>query len=66
MLGGLLDEEEKTFLSEKHYKEHKIFTPILDSNNNWVLPLHQIIENKNIDCWWVRYLPIVEFKQLKH
>lgn len=62
MLGGLLDEEEKKYLSDKQYDEYKPFTPVLDIEKNWILPLYQIFENKNLDCWWVRYLPIVEFK----
>jgi hypothetical protein len=63
MLGGLLDEEEKKYLSDKQYDEYKPFTPLLDVEKNWILPLYQIFENKNIDCWWVNYLPIVEYKR---
>jgi hypothetical protein len=66
MLGGLLDEEEKDFLSKKHYEDEKIFTPILDVNGVWVLPLHQIYDNINIDCWWVKHLPIIEYKQTQN
>ena len=62
MLGGLLDNDEKKYLSDKFYDDFKPFTPLLDSDRNWILPLYQIFENKNIDCWWVKYLPIVEFK----
>jgi len=63
MLGGLLDFDEKKYLSDKFYDEYKPFTPLLDADRNWILPLYQIFENKNLDCWWVRYLPIVEFKR---
>jgi hypothetical protein len=67
MLGGLLDNDEKKYLSDKFYDDFKPFTPLLDSDRNWILPLYQIFENKNIDCWWVKYLPIVEFKSFhKH
>jgi hypothetical protein len=62
MLGGILDEDERKYLHGKHYDEFKPFTPLLDAEKNWILPLYQIFENKNIDCWWVRYLPIVEYK----
>lgn len=62
MLGGLLDNDEKKYLFDKFYDEYKPFTPLLDKDRNWILPLYQIFENKNLDCWWVRYLPIVEFK----
>jgi len=62
MLVGVLDEDEKNYLSNKCYDEYKKFTPILESNGQWVLPLHQIYENTNIDCWWVKYLPIIEYK----
>lgn len=62
MLGGLLDIDEKDYLSDKFYDEYKLFTPLLDAEENWIIPLHQIFENKNIDCWWVKHLPVVEFK----
>jgi hypothetical protein len=62
MLVGLLDEDEKNYLSNKYYEQYKKFTPILDANEQWVLPLHQIYDNENIDCWWVKYLPIIEYK----
>ncbi len=63
MVVGLLDEEEKNYLAIRYYKQYKIFTPLLDSNNNWVLPLYQILENSNLDCWWVKYLPLIDFKK---
>jgi hypothetical protein len=53
MLGGILDEEERLYLSDKFYDEYKPFTLLLDAEENWIIPLHQIFENKNIDCWWV-------------
>lgn len=63
MLGGLLDLDERKYLSDKFYDDYEPFTPLLDKDKNWILPLYQIFENKNIDCWWVKYLPIVEFKR---
>lgn len=62
MLGGLLDEDERKYLHGKYYEDHKLFTPMQDIEKNWILPLYQIFENKNLDCWWVVYLPIVIFK----
>jgi hypothetical protein len=62
MLVGLLDEDEKTYLSNKYYEQYKKFTPILTIDGDWVLPLHQIYDNTDIDCWWVKYLPIIEYK----
>jgi hypothetical protein len=62
MLGGLLDEDERKYLSNKYYVEGHIFTPLRITNENWILPLHQIYDNTNIDCWWVKYLPIIEYK----
>jgi hypothetical protein len=62
MIGGILDEEEKEYLLGRNYDDFKPFTPLLDAEKNWILPLYQIFENKNLDCWWVRYLPIVEYK----
>jgi hypothetical protein len=61
-LGGLLDEDEKEFLSKKQYEDDKFFTPLQDSEKKWILPLHQIFDNTNIDCWWIKYLPIIEYK----
>ena len=61
-LGGLLDEDEKEFLSKKQYVDDKFFTPLQDSEKNWIIPLHQIFDNTNIDCWWVKYLPLIEYK----
>ena len=61
-LGGLLDEDEKEFLSKKKYEDDKFFTPLQDSEKNWIIPLHQIFDNTNIDCWWVKYLPLIEYK----
>ena len=62
MLGGLLDEDEKKYLLDKYYLEGHIFTPLRMTNGTWILPLYQILNNENIDCWWVNYLPITEYK----
>jgi len=60
---GLLSDEEKEAIEGKRYAKDKYFKPLQDESDNWVLPLEQIKNNKNIDFWWVRYLPIVEFKR---
>jgi len=62
MLGGILDEEEVKYLTNKYYIEGHMFTPLRLSNETWILPLYQIHYNENIDCWWVKYLPIIEYK----
>ena len=62
---GILDEEERQALEGKQYTKNKYFTPELDKDGNWILPLHQIINNKNIDFWWVKYLPLIDYKPNK-
>lgn len=62
MLGGLLDEDERKYLLNKYYVEGHLFTPLRLPNGTFILPLYQIHYNENIDCWWVKYLPITEYK----
>lgn len=62
MLGGILDEEELKYILDKHYVEGHIFTPLRRADGTWILPLYQILNNENIDCWWVKYLTITEYK----
>jgi hypothetical protein len=62
---GILDEEEMAALQGKQYAPKKFFTPEQDADGNWVLPLNQITNNKNIDFWWVKHLPLIEYKPTK-
>jgi len=62
MLGGILDEEEVKYLASRYYVEGHRFTPLRMPNGAYMLPLYQIYYNENIDCWWVKYLQIIEFK----
>lgn len=62
---GILDEEEMAALQGKQYAPKKFFTPEQDADGNWVLPLHQITNNKNINFWWVKHLPLIEYKPTK-
>ena len=62
MLAGKLDEDEKRYLENKEYVAGHLFTPLKTLDNIWILPLYQIYYNENIDCWWVKYLPIIEIK----
>ena len=59
---GLLDQEEKEALEGEKYALNKFFTPEQDADGNWVLPLNQIQNNKNINFWWVKYLPLIDYK----
>ena len=59
---GLLDNDEKEALEGQEYAPNRFFTPIQDNENNWILPLNQIENNKNIDFWWVKHLPLIEYK----
>jgi hypothetical protein len=59
---GLLDLEEKEALEGEKYDLNKFFTPEEDLNNNWVLPIDQIKNNKNINFWWVSHLPLIDYK----
>jgi hypothetical protein len=59
---GILDNDEKEALEGQEYAPNRYFTPLQDADNNWILPLDQIENNKNIDFWWVKHLPLVEYK----
>jgi len=59
---GLLDLEEKEALEGEKYNLNKFFTPEEDADGNFVLPLKQIKNNKNINFWWVKYLPLIDYK----
>ena len=58
---GLLDQDEKEALEGQRFADGKYFTPLQDANGNWVLPLYEIKNNKNIDFWWVKYLPLIDY-----
>ena len=59
---GLLAEDEKEALEGKQYARKKYFTPLEDADGNNVLPIDQINNNKNINFWWVSYLPLIDYK----
>jgi hypothetical protein len=59
---GLLDQEEKEALEVEKYDLDKFFTPEEDADGNFVLPINQIQNNKNIDFWWVSHLPLIDYK----
>jgi hypothetical protein len=59
---GLLDQDEKEALEGEKYALNKFFTPEQDADGNWVLPINQIQNNKNINFWWVKYLPLIDYK----
>lgn len=59
---GLLAEDEKEALEGEKYALNKFFTPEQDADGNWVLPINQIQNNKNINFWWVKYLPLIDYK----
>lgn len=62
---GILDNDERQALEGKQYAPNKFFTPVQDADGNWVLPLNQIINCKNINFWWVKHLPLIEYKSNK-
>jgi hypothetical protein len=59
---GLLDQDEKEALEGEKYDLNNFFTPLEDADGNFVLPINQIQNNKNIDFWWVKYLPLIDYK----
>jgi hypothetical protein len=59
---GLLDQDEKEALEGEKYDLNNFFTPEQDLDGNWVLPLNQIQNNKNINFWWVSHLPLIDYK----
>jgi hypothetical protein len=62
---GLLDNDEKEALEGEKYDHKKFFTILEDADGNYVLPLNQITNCKNIKFWWVKHLPIIEYKTTK-
>jgi hypothetical protein len=59
---GLLAEDEKEALEGEKYDLDKFFTPEEDADGNFVLPINQIKNNKNINFWWVSHLPLIDYK----
>jgi len=62
---GILDNDEKEALEGQQYAPNRFFTPLQDDDNNWILPLDQITNCKNIKFWWVKHLPLIEYKPTK-
>jgi hypothetical protein len=58
---GLLDQDEKEAIEGQRYAKGRYFTPFQDADGNWVLHLEQINKNKNIDFWWVKHLPLIDY-----
>jgi hypothetical protein len=59
---GILDNDEKEALEGQQYAPNRFFTPLQDADKNYVLPLNQITNCKNIKFWWVKHLPLIEYK----
>jgi hypothetical protein len=59
---GLLAEDEKEALQGEKYDLNNFFTPEEDADGNFILPIYQIQNNKNIDFWWVSHLPLIDYK----
>lgn len=59
---GLLDQDEKEALEGQRFADGKYFTPLQDADGNWILHIEQIKNNKNIDFWWVKHLPLINYK----
>jgi hypothetical protein len=59
---GLLTDEEKEALEGKQYAPKKYFTPLEDTDGNFVLPLKQINKNQNTDFWWLIHLQKIDYK----
>jgi hypothetical protein len=62
---GILDNDEKEALEGQEYAPNRFFTPLQDADNNWILPLDQTTNCKNIKFWWVKHLPLIEYKPTK-
>ena len=62
---GILDNDEKEALEGQQYAPNRFFTPLQDADNNWILPLDQTTNCKNIKFWWVKHLPLIEYKPTK-
>jgi hypothetical protein len=62
---GILDNDEKEALEGQEYAPNRFFTPVQDADNNYVLPLNQLTNCKNIKFWCVKHLPLIEYKPTK-
>ena len=58
---GLLDQDEKEAIEGKRYAKGRYFTPFQDADGNWILHIEQIKKNENIDFWWVKHLPLIDY-----
>lgn len=63
MKAKLLSEEQKDLLNGIYFKEHHVFSPILDANDNWVLGLETAEQTTNPDFQWVKDLPEIDFEK---
>ena len=63
---GLLTIEQKNEIAGKEYAPDSYFNPIQDINDNWVISPEEMNGRvKNPDFFWVKKLPLIDFKPKK-
>lgn len=61
----LLTEEQKDILIGIELCQDNFFNPIQDADGNWVISEEEVTACDNENFYWVKELPIIEYKQPK-
>lgn len=61
-LVGLLTIEQKDSLVGQMYDEDSYFNPIEDADSNWIISVEEIEYNTNPEFFWIKDLPLIEYK----
>ena len=59
----LLSQEQYDLIKDNLFNETNYFLSIMDANNNWTLELSQVEQITNVDFFWVKDLPEIEYKR---
>jgi hypothetical protein len=65
MLVAILTEEQKDLLIGNMYADASYFYPIQDADENWIISTEEINYNVNSDFFWIKDLPLIDFKAPK-
>jgi hypothetical protein len=63
MMVKLLSQEQYDLIKDNLFNETNYFLSIMDANNNWTLELSQVEQITNVDFFWVKDLPEIEYKR---
>jgi len=62
---GLLTETQKDQLVGQLYDLDSYFNPIQDIDSNWIISTEEIEQCVNPDFFWVKDLPLIEYKPIQ-